>query len=39
MDIFPTNIDLFIYNITLYYTRIKFMGIVINTKVFYTLKD
>ena len=31
-DAFPTNIDLFIYNITLYYTSIKFMGIIINTK-------
>ena len=32
IDAFPTNIDLFIYNITLYYTSIKFMGIIINTK-------
>ena len=33
-DIFPTNIDLFIYNITLYYTSIKFIGIIINIKAF-----
>ena len=31
-DAFPINIDLFAYNITLYYTSIKFMGIIINTK-------
>ena len=31
-NIFPTNIDLFVYNITLYYTSIKFMGIIINIK-------
>ena len=28
------NIDLFAYNITLYYTFIKFIGIIINTKAF-----
>ena len=32
IDIFPTNIDLFIYNITLYYTSIKFIGIIIDTR-------
>ena len=31
-DAFPTDIDLFTYNITLYYTSIKFIGIIINTK-------
>ena len=31
-DIFPTNIDLFMYNITLYYTSTKFIGIIINTR-------
>ena len=31
-DVFFINIDLFIYNITLYYTSIKFMGIIINIK-------
>ena len=31
-DVFFINIDLFIYNITSYYTSIKFMGIIINTK-------
>ena len=31
-DVFPTNIDLFIYNMTLYYTSTKFIGIIINTK-------
>ena len=31
-DVFFTNIDLFIYNITLYYTSIKFIGIIIDTK-------
>ena len=30
IDIFPTNIDLFIYNITLYYTSIKFIGVMID---------
>ena len=32
IDAFPTNIDLFAYNITSHYTSIKFMGIIINTK-------
>ena len=32
INIFPTNTDLFAYNMTLYYTFIKFMGIIINTK-------
>ena len=32
IDAFPTNIDSFVYNITLYYTSIKFMGIIINIK-------
>ncbi len=32
IDIFPTNTALFIYNITLYYTSTKFMGIIINTR-------
>ena len=32
IDVFPTNIDPFIYNITLYYTSIKFIGIIIDTK-------
>ena len=31
-DIFPTDTDQFIYNITSYYTSTKFMGIIINTK-------
>ena len=31
-DAFPTNIDLFAYNITLYYTSIQFIGIIIDTK-------
>src|SRR6266702_4549016 len=30
IDVFPTNTDPFIYNITLYYTSIKFIGIIIN---------
>ena len=34
IDIFPTDIDFFVYNITLYYTSTKFMGIIINTKAF-----
>ena len=34
IDIFPINTDLFAYNITLYYTPIKFIGIIINTKAF-----
>ena len=33
-DIFPTNTDPFTYNTTLYYTSIKFIGIIINTKAF-----
>ena len=39
-DIFPINIDLFIYNTTLYYTFIKFIGIIINTKAskYFTVK-
>jgi hypothetical protein len=32
IDIFPTNIDLFAYNTTLYYTSIKFIDIIINTR-------
>jgi len=32
IDAFPTNIDPFTYNITSYYTSIKFIGIIINTK-------
>ena len=32
IDVFPTNTDLFVYNITLHYTSIKFIGIIINTK-------
>ena len=31
-DVFLTNIDLFAYNITLYYTFIKFIGIIIDIK-------
>ena len=31
-DVFPTDIDPFIYNITLYYTSTKFMGVMIDTK-------
>ena len=31
-DAFPTNTDLFVYNMTLYYTSIKFMGIIIDIK-------
>ena len=34
IDTFPTNIDLFAYNMTLYYTSIKFMGIIIDTRAF-----
>ena len=39
-DAFPINIDLFAYNITLYYTSIKFIGIIINTKAskYFTVK-
>ena len=33
-DIFLTNIDPFIYNTTLYYTSIKFIGIIIDIKAF-----
>ena len=33
-DIFLTNTDLFVYNTVLYYTSIKFMGIIIDTKAF-----
>src|SRR6266566_9932798 len=32
-DIFPTNINPFTYNITLYYTSTKFIGIMIDTRV------
>ena len=32
INAFLTDIDLFVYNITLYYTSIKFIGIIINTK-------
>ena len=32
IDIFPINIDPFAYNITLYYTSIKFIGIIIDIK-------
>ena len=32
IDAFPTNTDLFVYNITLYYTSTKFMGIIIDIK-------
>ena len=32
IDVFPTNIDPFAYNTTLYYTSIKFIGIIIDTK-------
>ena len=32
IDAFFTNIDPFAYNTTLYYTSIKFIGIIINTK-------
>ena len=31
-DAFPTNIDLFIYNTTLYYTSIKFINIMIDIR-------
>ena len=31
-DTFPTNIDPFVYNTTLHYTSIKFMGIIIDTR-------
>jgi len=32
IDAFYTEIDLFIYNITLRYTSIKFIGVIIDTK-------
>ena len=32
INTFPINTDLFTYNITLYYTSIKFIGIIINTR-------
>jgi len=32
IDIFTTNTDPFAYNTTLYYTLIKFMGVIINTR-------
>ena len=31
-DAFPTNTDLFVYNMTLYYTSTKFIGVIIDTK-------
>jgi hypothetical protein len=31
-DAFPTNINPFVYNITSYYTSIKFIGIIIDTR-------
>ena len=31
-DAFPTNIDLFVYNTTLRYTSIKFIGVIIDTR-------
>jgi len=31
-DVFLTDIDPFAYNITLYYTSIKFMGVIIDTR-------
>ena len=31
-DAFPTNIDPFVYNTTLYYTSTKFIGIIIDTR-------
>ena len=33
-DVFPTDTDLLIYNMTLHYTSIKFMGVMIDTKAF-----
>ena len=33
-DTFPTNIDLFVYNITLYYTSTKFINIIIDIRAF-----
>ena len=32
INVFPTNIDPFAYNITLYYTSTKFINIMIDTK-------
>ena len=32
IDAFPTNIDLFVYNMTLCYTSTKFIGVIIDTK-------
>jgi hypothetical protein len=32
IDIFPTNTDPFTYNMTSYYTSIKFIGIIIDTR-------
>ena len=32
IDVFHTEIDLFAYNITLRYTSIKFIGVIINTR-------
>ena len=32
IKVFPTNTDPFIYNTTLYYTSIKFISVIINTK-------
>src|SRR5882757_6249476 len=34
IDTFHTNIDPFAYNITLYYTSIRFIGIIIDTRAF-----
>ena len=33
IDAFPTNTDPLAYNITLYYTSIKFIGVIIDTRV------
>ena len=33
-DVFFTDINLFAYNMTLFYTFIKFMGVIINTRAF-----
>jgi hypothetical protein len=32
IDVFPADVDLFVYNITLHYTSIKFMGVIIDIK-------
>jgi hypothetical protein len=32
INTFPINTDLFVYNITSYYTSIKFIGIIIDTR-------